>query len=222
MDPWQPIWTSLRVGLAATLCAFPLGLLLAGIAAHWRFRYWVWAESLILLPLLLPGPVLGYSVLMAVTATGPVGFASRYGQGSPILFSESVAVLAAILHTVPLVALLAVAALRDIPRVYFKLAGVLGIAEWRVFLRIALPLAARPLAAIAVLAMARAMSEFGIFLLLAHPAKQSAVTLPWALSHGIFSAADLHRVLLWFAVSLALTLLLLAAAMRIRSTGRPV
>ncbi|MCW5966087.1 MAG: ABC transporter permease subunit [Bryobacterales bacterium] len=220
MDAWTPIWTTLRVGLAATLIAVPLGLVFAWLAAHWRFRFQRLVEALILLPLLIPGPVFGYCILMAFTTTGPFGFATRYGIGSPVLFSETVAVLAAVIYTAPFVALLATRAFRDIQPAYFKLVAVLGIAEWRAFWHVALPLASKPLTAIAVVALARAIGEFGILLVFAPSLAGRAATLPWALFYGIYSPGDVSKALLWFAASTTLALLLLAIAARIRGMGR--
>jgi molybdate transport system permease protein len=59
------------------------------------------------------------------------------------------------------------AALETIDRACERAGRSLGATEWRVFFRISLPMARRPIAAAAVLAFARSLGDFGATLMVA-------------------------------------------------------
>lgn len=213
---WLPLWISLRVALLATVLAYPAGLLLACLAGHPRLRQRapltaLGLDAAILLPLLLPGPVLAYYFLVAFNRSGPLGRLVEGATGSPLLFTETAAVLAAALHVLPLVALLALRTLRQINPLYAKLAQSLGASEWRIFWRVTLPLAAQPLAAIGLIAFARAMAEFGVTLMVAGTVTGSGSTLPVALFEALRAGNALVSLTLAVTASVFAVLFLLTA-----------
>lgn len=201
---WLPLWTSLRVACSSTLLALPAGVGLAWLAVNGRFRRAEWLDLVILFPLLMPAPVLGYCLLVSLDKSGS------------LLFTETAAVLAAAIYTVPLTALLATRAFRETDPSFAMLARILGAPSWRIFLRVSVPLAAKPLAAIALLSLARSLGDFGITLLVARRLPNGASTLPIALYQAL--EAGQGGAALGFAIVLmALVILLLAAAYFVRA-----
>jgi len=102
-----------------------------------------------------------------------IGRASPFGKlwesifGSPLVFTWKAAVVAAILHSFPLLVISARAALESVDRSYARAARTLGASEWRLFWRVTLPLARRSVFAATALAFARSLGDFGVTLMVA-------------------------------------------------------
>ncbi len=219
MDLWTPIWTTLRVGVGATLIAFPLGVLTAHFLLRAKFRLARWMEAAILLPLLLTPPALGFLPLLLLTGVSPVRLLAEYAvKVAPVLYSESFATVAAVLYTAPLVALLSVWAMRSVPMQLQQVGEVLGLNPWQVFWRITVPLTRHSLAAIAVLGFARAAGEYGVYILVGPYLAGHAMPLSWALIVGFHNG---QAPILWLLLASAtLSTLLLLAAFTLRRGGR--
>ncbi|MFN2450154.1 MAG: molybdate ABC transporter permease subunit, partial [Candidatus Baltobacteraceae bacterium] len=101
-------------------------------------------------------------------------------------------VLAALIHSMPLLVKSARAAFESVDRSYERAARTLGAGNARIFFRVALPLAAPGIAAGMMLAWMRAIGEYGATSILAyHPASlpvQLYVTLS---SQGVGAALAL-------------------------------
>jgi len=76
-------------------------------------------------------------------------------------------VVAATLHSVPLLVKAARAALESVDRNMENAARTLGASEWRIFFRVTLPLARRSVMAATVFAFARALGDFGVTIMIA-------------------------------------------------------
>jgi molybdate transport system permease protein len=224
MELWTPIWTSLRVGIAATLIAFPLGLLVAHLLLRLRPRASRWMEAVLLLPLLLSGPAMGILILLLLSSSQATPLLAEGLKAPLVADSESLAILAALLHALPFAGLLCFWVLRGLPLESMRLAAVLGLSPWQSFWRITAPLCGSSLGAIALLCLARAIAEYGIFVQYqsAHPSHAThpghALPLQAALSASLQSGGG--HSLAWLAASLSLTLVLLLAAYALRRGGR--
>ena len=164
---WFPLWLSLRVAALATAFSLAAGLWLAYVLANRRFRGRELVDALATLPLVLPPTVLGYYLLVALGRQSPVGRAYEALVGQPLVFTWQAAVVASTIHALPLLVKTARAALESVDRSYEKAARNLGASEWRVFWRVTLPLARRPVFAASVLAFARSLGDFGATLMVA-------------------------------------------------------
>jgi molybdate transport system permease protein len=87
--------------------------------------------------------------------------------GSPLVFTWQAAVVAALLHSAPLLVKSARAALESVDHSYERAARTLGAGEWRVFSRVTLPLARRTILAAVALAFARSLGDFGVTIMVA-------------------------------------------------------
>jgi molybdate transport system permease protein len=164
---WFPLWLSLEVALMATLFSLAAGLALAWLLANRDFAGKDLLDALATLPLALPPTVLGYYLLVVLGRTSWLGRAWEAVTGGPLVFTAKAAVIAAAIHAIPLLLKSARAALESVDPSFERAARSLGATEWRVFLRVSLPLARRPIAAATALAFARSLGDFGATLMIA-------------------------------------------------------
>ena len=164
---WFPLWLSLRVAFVSTAVAFVAGLWLAYILANREFRGKEVLDAAVTLPLVLPPTVLGYYLLVLLAGNSPLGKLWENIFGSPLVFTWKAAVVAALLHALPLLVKSARAALESVDRSLERAARNLGASEWRLFWRVTLPLARRSILAAVALAFARSLGDFGVTLMVA-------------------------------------------------------
>jgi molybdate transport system permease protein len=164
---WFPLWLSLRVAFLSTAVALALGLWLAYVLANREFRGKEILDAAITLPLVLPPTVLGYYLLVVIGRTSWFGRAWEAIFGAPLVFTWKAAVIAALLHSLPLLVKSARAALESVDHSYERAARTLGASEWRLFWKVTLPLAQRSVLAAVALAFARALGDFGVTLMVA-------------------------------------------------------
>ena len=164
---WFPLWLSLRVAVLSTAISLGAGLWIAYILANRNFRGKEVLASAVTLPLVLPPTVLGWYLLVLIGRASPFGKLWESIFGSPLVFTWKAAVVAAILHSFPLLVISARAALESVDRSYARAARTLGASEWRLFWRVTLPLARRSVFAATALAFARSLGDFGVTLMVA-------------------------------------------------------
>src|SRR5580693_1270070 len=164
---WFPLWLSLRVAMISTVLALVVGLWLAWILANRTFRGKELLDAAVTLPLVLPPTVLGYYLLVLLGRASPIGKMWEAVFGSPLVFTWKAAVVAALLHSLPLLVKSARAALESVDRSCERAARTLGASEWRLFWRVTLPLARRSILAATAVAFARSLGEFGATLMIA-------------------------------------------------------
>jgi molybdate transport system permease protein len=199
---WFPLWLSLRVAFVSTAVALGAGLWIAYILANREFRGKEVLDAAVTLPLVLPPTVLGYYLLVAIGSRSPLGKLWEHAFGSPLVFTWKAAVVAALLHSLPLLVKSARAALESVDRSCERAARTLGASEWKLFWRVTLPLSRRSIMAATALAFARSLGEFGATLMVAGdiPGRTQTVAL------AIKDASDAGNT------TLALTLALVISA----------
>ena len=208
---WFPLWLSLRVAFVSTALAVALGLYIAYILANRNFRGKEWVDALVTLPLILPPTVLGYYLLVVIGRASPFGKIWEDVFGSPLVFTWKAAVVAALLHSLPLLVKSARAALESVDRSYERAARSLGASEWRLFWRVTLPLANRSILAAIALAFARSLGDFGVTLMVAGNIPGSTQTVAVAIYDAVEGGnGTLARVLVIVVSVVALAILALA------------
>ncbi|MGH9559643.1 MAG: molybdate ABC transporter permease subunit [Bryobacteraceae bacterium] len=164
---WFPLWLSLRVAAISTAIALGAGLWIAYLLANRSFRGKDALDAAVTLPLVLPPTVLGYYLLVMIGRASPFGKAWEATFGSPLVFTWKAAVVAALIHSLPLLIKSARAAFESVDRSLERAARNLGASEWKLFWRVTLPLAWRSIFAALTLAFARSLGDFGITLMVA-------------------------------------------------------
>lgn len=198
---WFPLWLSLRVALLATAFSLAAGVWIAYLLANRRFRGKELVDAAVTLPLVLPPTVLGYYLLVLLSRESALGRLFEAITGGPLVFTWKAAVLAAMVHSTPLLIKLVRAALETVDRTYEKAARNLGASEWRVFWQISLPLARRPVFAAAVLAFARSLGDFGITIMLAGNIPNSTQTISVAIYDAVEAGKQTTALVLVLAIS---------------------
>lgn len=186
---WFPLWLSLRVAGLSTVLSLLLALWLAWLFNTREFRGKHLLDALISLPLVLPPTVLGYYLLVLLGRWSPLGRLYEWVFGQPLVFTWQAAVVAALLHSAPLLIKFSIAALESVPRRYPKAARSLGASEWRVFWHVTLPLAWNQILAATTLAFARSLGDFGITIMVAGNIPGRTQTL----SVAIYDAVEAGR-----------------------------
>jgi molybdate transport system permease protein len=164
---WFPLWLSLRVATLSTLIAAAGGVALAYLLANREFRGKEALDAALTLPLVLPPTVLGYYLLVLLGRGSVFGQAYEWAFGQPLVFTWQAAVVAALLHSAPLLIKSARAGLESVDHTYERAARTLGASEWKVFWRVTAPLAQRSILAATALAFARSLGDFGVTIMLA-------------------------------------------------------
>ncbi|MGC1291989.1 MAG: ABC transporter permease subunit, partial [Candidatus Acidiferrales bacterium] len=102
------------------------------------------------------------------------------------------------------------AALEQVDPNLLQAARTLGASEWRVFRRVALPLAWPGILAGTILAFARALGEFGATLMLAGSIPGRTETIPLAIYFAV-EANEMHQAVLWSLIDIGISLAMIAS-----------
>ena len=208
---WFPLWLSLRVAVLSTILATGGGVALAYLLANRDFRGKEVLDAAVALPLVLPPTVLGYYLLVLLGRDGLPGRMYEWVFGAPLVFTWQAAVLAALLHSAPLLVKSTRAALETVDHSFERAARTLGASEAKVFFRITLPLAIRPILAATALAFARSLGDFGVTIMLAGNIPGRTQTVAVAIYDAVEAGnGALARSLVLVVSALALAILWLA------------
>jgi len=161
----EALWLSVRLAgcVAAILLAVgtPLAYWLA--QTKWRGKFLV--ESVVALPLVLPPTVLGFYLLVAMGANGPLGKLWTAWFGHTLAFTFLGLVVASVLYSLPFAVQPLAVAFESVDGRLLDAAAVLGAGRWRTFREIILPLSIRGVVTAAVLSFAHTLGEFGVVLM---------------------------------------------------------
>jgi molybdate/tungstate transport system permease protein len=195
---------------AATLVAIVGGTPLAYALARTRFPGRSLVAALVDLPLLIPHPVAGIALLLALgrqTAAGSILAA----LGTRITGSATGIIAAMTFVAAPLFVAAAREAFEQVDARLEGVARTLGDSRYRAIRRVTLPLASRGLLAASIVMWARAASEFGAIVVLTYNPKVASV-----LSYDRFTATGLSGALPVAAVLVLIAIVPLVALRTLR------
>ena len=181
----EALLISLKTSLIAHAFILLLGTPAAYLLANRSFRGRTLVVSLIELPLVLPPAVAGLGLFAAFGRSGLLGGELR-ALGLELPFTQVAVVLAICFVASPFYLRSAIAAFEGIDPALPAAARTLGAGPFRVFARIALPLAVGGLGAGSTLAFARGLGEFGATIMFAGSLPGRTQTAPLA----IYAAFD--------------------------------
>lgn len=217
---WFPLWLSLRVAAISTALAFVSGLALAYLFANRSFKGKELLDALVTVPLVFPPTVLGYYLLVLLGRESLPGRVYEWMFGAPLVFTWQAAVIAALFHSAPLLVKSARAALESVDHSYERAARTLGASEWKLFLRVSLPLAWRSILAATALAFARALGDFGVTIMLAGNIPGRTQTVAVAIYDAVESGNGQTARVLVLVIS-AVTLAILMVSNRLGNAFAP-
>ena len=195
LTPLTPLWLTLKVALIATLIAGVVGIALGWWMSRRRFQGTNVVDAILMLPMVLPPTVIGYYLIVLIGRNGVLGQYLDRWFGINLIFTWQGAVIAASVVSFPLVYKGARAAFEEVDGRFANAARTLGAGEFEVFVRIALPLAMRGIAAGLMLTFARAMGEFGATLMIAGNLPGKTQTLSIAVYEAVQAGND--QLALW-------------------------
>lgn len=196
---------------AATLIGVVLGTPMAYLLARKRFRGRAVVAAALDLPLVLPHPVAGIALLLVLGRESAIG-ATLGSIGLSVVSSPAGIAAAMLFVSAPLYVSGAREAFARVSRRYESVAQTLGDTPFQAVRRVTLPLASRGLMAAAVVMWARAVSEFGAIVILAHYPKTISV-----LAYDRFATYGLRETIPVAAVLVLLALVPLAMLRALRS-----
>lgn len=204
---FSPLWISIKTATFSTIITFFLGILISYWMANFKGKSKGIIDGLFTLPLILPPTVVGFFLLLICGKNGPVGKILELFNTS-LIFSWTATVLAAIVVSFPMMYRTTRSAFEQIDINILSAARTLGLSEFKIFYKIAIPLAMPGIIGGLVLSFARAMGEFGATLMIAGNIPGRTQTMPLA----IFFAAeggDMQKAMLWVIIIVALSLFLI-------------
>jgi molybdate transport system permease protein len=165
-ETWAIAQFTVVMALIATVMALPPAIGIGWLLARRSFPGKTLLETIVSLPLVLPPVASGLLLLWFFGRRSPVGRALD-AAGIEIIFTWKAVVIAMMVISFPLVARSVRAGIEQVDRRYEQIAATLGAGPLRILRTITLPLAARGIAAGAVLGFSRALGEFGATIMIA-------------------------------------------------------
>jgi len=203
---------SIKTSAIAHATVLLLGTPAAYAIGRSRFQGRTLVLSLIELPLVLPPAVAGIALLVTFGRLGLLG-GTLDALGINVAFTQLAVILAVVFVETPLYLRAAIASFEGVDGTLLEAARTLGARPFRVFARVALPLAGAGLGAASALALARGLGEFGATLLFAGSLQGVTQTLPLAVyaqfEVNLDTALAIGALFVVFGVALLLALKLI-------------
>ena len=171
---------SLKTSAIAHIAVLAFGTPTAYLLARRRFRGRSIVVTLTEIPLVLPPAVAGIGLLAAFGRFGLLG-EELSALGIQIGFTQLAVILAVAFVESPFYLRGEIAAFEAVDEKMISAARNLGAGPWRVFMRVAIPLASAGLGAASALALARGLGEFGATIIFAGSLQGVTQTLPLAI-----------------------------------------
>ncbi len=187
-ETWAIARFTVLMASIATLLVLPPAIAVGWLLARREFAGKALLETIVSLPLVLPPVASGLMLLWLFGRRSPVGQALD-AAGIEIIFTWKAVVIAMMVISFPLVTRSVRAGIEQVDRRYEQIAATLGAGTWRILRTITLPLAARGIAAGAVLGFSRALGEFGATIMVAGAIPGRTRTL----AVGIYSLVETGR-----------------------------
>jgi molybdate transport system permease protein len=189
LETWHITLFSLAVGLASTLAILPIGIMLAWLFARKEWPLKSVAETIVLLPLVMPPVSTGLILLKIFGRRSPIG-QWLYDRGIEIVFNWKGVLVAMAVMSFPLLVRSVRTSFADVNPRLEQIAATLGASGWRIFFVITIPLAYKGIIAGALLAFSRALGEFGATILLAGNIPGQTQTLSLAIFNFVQTGND--------------------------------
>jgi molybdate transport system permease protein len=218
-EVWFAVRLSLITSTIALVASFIVGLPSAYALSRFRLPFGTVIDTIIDLPIVIPPPVIGLSLLVAF---GPKGFGidgfleGKLGFG--MMYQAWGIPLAQFLVAAAFCIRALKAAFDSINPRLEHVARSLGCSSWQAFWRVSLPLARNGLIAGAVMTWARAISEFGpiLFFCGATPMKTEVLPISMFLN---YSSGNIERAVVLALLMVAIAVITLVTFKKLGGKG---
>ena len=202
---WSALFLSLRLAAWTVAILLPVSVLAGRFLAFRQFRGKGVAESLLMLPLVLPPTVFGYYLLVALGHGSPVGVFWQNAFGSQLVFTFQGLVVASVIFNLPFAIQPAQRGFEAIPNEIREAASCCGMSPWASLWKVDLPVAWPGVMTAMVLTFAHTLGEFGIVLMVGGSVPGETKTIAIAIYDRV-QAFDGHAAGIMSAVLVAFSL----------------
>src|SRR6185437_1947606 len=162
---WQAFLLTVKLAVLVTAILLVLGLPIAYWLTYSRRRWKFLIEAVVGKPLVLPPPVLGFYILLALGSKSPLGRWWESLTGHTLAFTFEALVIGSVIYSLPFTVQPLAAACSTVDRKFVAASATLGASRLRTFFRIILPLSVSGLLTAIALTFAHTMGEFGVVLM---------------------------------------------------------
>lgn len=194
------IWISMKTASLSVVITFIIGIIAAWAVVSIRNdKIKGVVDGLLTLPLVLPPTVVGFFLLYILGVNRPLGRLLLEFMGVKIVFNWSATVVAAVVISLPLMYRSARGAFEQVDQTLIYAARTIGMSEFSIFRRVAMPLALPGIAAGGILAFARGLGEFGATAMIAGNIVGKTRTLPLAV-YSLVAGGDMKGAYAYVAI----------------------
>lgn len=204
---FTPLIISLRTSLLAVVITFILGITAARLFVNLNSKIQWILDVIFTFPLVLPPTVVGYILLVIFGKNSFIGQA-MYDLGIFVIFTWQATVIAAVVVSFPLMYRAAKGAFEQVDQNLIWAAKTLGLSEFKIFIKILIPLALPGIASGAILSFARALGEFGATLMIAGNIPKITQTIPVAI-YFANSAGKTEIATMWTLIIICISFVVL-------------
>lgn len=165
-EDWGAIRLTLRLASVTTAILFVVGTPIAWWLSRSRGMLRNAVAAVVAVPLVLPPSVLGFYLLMAMGASGPIGAFTQWIGIGILPFTFPGLVVASVLYSLPFMVQPLQASFEAVGAGPMEAAATLRASPLDRFLTVALPLAAPGIATAGVMTFTHTVGEFGVVLML--------------------------------------------------------
>lgn len=201
----SPLFISIKVAFIAAFITFFIGIAVSYLVACYNGKFKGLIDGILTLPLILPPTVVGFFLLVIFGKNGPIGrILLQFNK--TVIFSINGAIIAATVVSFPMMYRTSRSAFEQIDKNIIYAARTLGLSEFKIFYKIAVPLAFPGIIGGLVLSFARAIGEFGATLMIAGNIPGRTQTMPLAIFFAV-EGNDMKTALFWVLIIIAFSLI---------------
>ena len=221
---FSPLWISLKTGIVATVISFFLGIYAAAGVVKTNSRRKAVLDGILTLPMVLPPTVAGFFLLLLFSKKRPIGNFLFQNLHIKVVQTWLGCILAATVIAFPLMYRNARAAFEQIDVNLIHAARTLGMPEYKIFWKVAVPSAGPGLVAGTILTFARALGEYGATSMLAGniPGKTGTISqrIAMVIQDGDYMTAGIWVVIIMLVAFVLIFLMNLATGHNMKNIRR--
>lgn len=221
---YSPLYVSLKTGIVATIFSFFLGLFAARKVIKAGPKVKAIADGILTLPMVLPPTAAGFFLLLLFSRRRPFGILLYEEFGIKVVQTWAGCIIAATVIAFPLMYRNARAAFEQIDVNLIYAARTLGMPEYKIFWKVAVPSAGPGLVAGTILTFARALGEYGATSMLAGniPGKTGTISqrIAMVIQDGDYMTAGIWGVIIMLVAFVLIFLMNLVTGRNMKNIRR--
>ena len=221
---YSPLYVSLKTGIVATIFSFFLGLFAARRVIKAGPKVKAIADGILTLPMVLPPTAAGFFLLLLFSRRRPFGILLYEQFGIKVVQTWAGCIIAATVIAFPLMYRNARAAMEQIDVNLIHAARTLGMPEYKIFWKVAVPSAGPGLVAGTILTFARALGEYGATSMLAGniPGKTGTISqrIAMVIQDGNYLTAGIWVVIIMLVAFVLIVLMNLVTGQNTKNIRR--